>query len=91
VALLNCNALGRFRAQPYVAGGIEHAEPAKRKQPGCDLGAQPPVGDRETSLMEDNGQLGSCRDSMRTKNEAHSICGSRVVFSTAHHLVARLQ
>ena len=48
------------------------------------------LSDRETSLMENNGQLGSCRDSMRPENEAHSICGSRVVFSTAHHLAARL-
>ena len=56
----------------------------------CARNLRVALSDRETSLMEDNGQLGSCRDSMRTENEAHSICGSRVVFSTAHHVAARL-
>ena len=56
----------------------------------CARNLRVALSDRETSLDGNNGQLGSCRDSMRTENEAHSICGSRVVFSTAHHVAARL-
>jgi len=37
----------------------------------CARNLRVALSDRETSLMEDNGQLGSCRDSMRTENEAH--------------------
>jgi hypothetical protein len=31
----------------YIAGGIKHADPAKRQQLGCDIGAQTTIGEAE--------------------------------------------
>ena len=59
-------------------------------QQSCARNLRVALSDREPSLDGSDGPPGSCHASMHSETEADSICGSRVVFSTAHQVAPKL-